>query len=266
MDAGTLYSVMGGVLPLSRYQQLVGPMNNAMIAANINNVNRAAMWCAQIGHESVSLKYMREIASGAEYEGRRDLGNTVKGDGVRYAGRGPIQLTGRANYGAFSRWAFSKGLVGSPTQFVDNPYALEDPHWGFLAASYYWTVARADINILSDRGDVYTVTRRINGGTNGLADRTLRWNRARPMGVRLLPTASGDNDMTPDQAARLDRCEAMLRMIYEQLAGPGADPFDDKKRFTGWPAFTADKTPRTLVDIGRRVSEQVDELRNKLRV
>lgn len=203
MDAGTLSTAMGGVLPFSRYQELVGPMNNAMIAANCTNINRAAMWVAQIGHESVSLKYMEEIASGAAYEGRHDLGNVIAGDGKRFKGRGPIQLTGRGNYAAFGRWAASRGYVSDPNIFVDNPFLLSNPHWGFLAATYYWVVARADLNLVSDQGDVRAATLRINGGTNGLADRTLRWNRCRPLGYRLLPTPQEVPDLDTVQAKQL---------------------------------------------------------------
>lgn len=205
MDAGTLYTAMGGVLTPSAYSVLVGPMNNAMIAAGINNINRAAMWCAQIGHESVGLKYQEEIASGAAYEGRSDLGNVVAGDGVRYKGRGPIQLTGRGNYGRFSQWAYAKGYAPNAHYFVDNPKLVGTPQWGFLAASWYWTVARTTLNAASDRGDVREATRLINGGYNGLADRTLRWNRARPLGVRLLPTPTEVPDLDANQANQLAR-------------------------------------------------------------
>src|SRR5699024_9008816 len=150
---------------------LVGPFNGAMVQADCTNVNRAAMWCAQLGHESVGLRYMREIASGAAYEGRRDLGNVYPGDGVRYAGRGPIQITGRNNYGTLSAWAHSKGYVQSRTYFVDNPAELEKPRYGFLGAVWYWTVARPQINSLADARNLEAVTRAINGGLNGFADR-----------------------------------------------------------------------------------------------
>jgi len=203
VDAGTLYTAMGGVLPVYRYAELVIPMNNAMVAAQINNVPRAIMWVAQLGHESVGLKYMEEIASGAAYEGRADLGNVVRGDGVRYKGRGPIQLTGRANYGKFSQWCYAKGYAPNPHYFVDNPQLVGTPSWGFLAASWYWTVARTTLNAASDRGDVLTATRLINGGTNGLADRRLRYNRAKPLGARLLPTIQEVPDLDANQAKQL---------------------------------------------------------------
>ena len=183
MDAQTLANAMGNV-PGVDYAGLLPGYLKAMRAANITTVNRAAMFAAQLGHESVGLRYMEEIADGSAYEGRADLGNTQPGDGRRFKGRGPIQLTGRTNYRAFTRWANSNGI--SAKNFEAEPYLLSDPVFGFLAASYYWTVARPDINALADRGDLEGVTRRINGGTNGLNDRARRYRIALQIGDRLL--------------------------------------------------------------------------------
>lgn len=214
MDAATLYTAMGGVLSPAKYAELVGPMNDAMLAANITTVNRAAMWCAQIGHESVGLKYREEIASGAAYEGRRDLGNVVRGDGVLYKGRGPIQLTGRHNYGKFSDWCRAKGYTNDARLFVNQPTLVGLPKWGFLAASWYWTVARPALNSYADAGNVLAATRAINGGTNGLADRQRRWNLARPLGVRLLPSPGlsslEDDELNADQ-------DRMLRDLHDRI-------------------------------------------------
>lgn len=213
MDAQTLSEVMGGALALSRYQELLPGYVNAAKAAGITNPNRAAMWAAQLGHESVGLRYMEEIASGAAYEWRQDLGNVYAGDGVRFKGRGPIQLTGRNNYRAFTRWANANGHTD--IDFEANPQKLSEPHWGFLAASYYWTVARPDINTLADARDLVTVTRRINGGTNGLADRQARYNRALAMGARLLP---GEGVKPVEK--RLDYSRAEVRQDTYYWCGP----------------------------------------------
>ena len=80
MDAQTLREVMGSTLPNGGYTKLIDAYNNAARAAGINTVRRAAMWAAQLGHESVGLRYMEEIANGAAYEGRQDLGNVYAGD------------------------------------------------------------------------------------------------------------------------------------------------------------------------------------------
>lgn len=184
MDAQTLRKAMGNNNIPSDY---VAHFNAAMRAADITNQRRAAMWCAQIGHESVGLHYMEEIASGAAYEGRSDLGNVYPGDGIRFKGRGPIQLTGRTNYRSFTRWCRSKGL--SSHDFEASPHLVGTPRWGFLAAAWYWSSARPQLNALSDSGDLEGATRAINGGLNGLQDRRARYQRA--MGMNLLGSGGG---------------------------------------------------------------------------
>lgn len=185
MDTQTLAQAMGGVFGVN-YSAMLPHIENAMRAANCITPLRAAHFLAQVGHESGGLRYMEEIASGAAYEGRADLGNTRPGDGRRFKGRGPIQLTGRANYRAFTRWARSSGH--STHDFEANPHLLSRPEWGFLAASYYWTVARPRLNAQADRDDLEAVTRSINGGLNGLDDRRQRLQRCKQLGARILPT------------------------------------------------------------------------------
>lgn len=186
MDAETLREAMG--CSIDKARSYVTDYNRALIAANCTTVNRSAMFAAQIGHESAGLRYMEEIASGAAYEGRRDLGNTQPGDGRRFKGRGPIQLTGRHNYGLFGAWCHGRGLVPTSDHFQRHPAEVATSRWGFLAASWYWTAARPKINGQCDAGDLVAVTRSINGGTNGLADRRARWDRCRRLGSRLLPS------------------------------------------------------------------------------
>ena len=82
----------------ARIPSFVAPLNAAMYEFHINSPLRQAAFIAQIAHESGELRYVKEIASGAAYEGRKDLGNTQPGDGMRYKGRGLIQITGRNNY------------------------------------------------------------------------------------------------------------------------------------------------------------------------
>lgn len=188
MDTNTLASAMG--CSFSTAQRYVADFNVALRRANCTTVNRAAMYCAQVGHESVGLRYMEEIASGAAYEGRRDLGNIYPGDGVRYKGRGPIQLTGRHNYGEFGKWVEAIGLVEDPNYFVRNPHVVATSRWGFLAASWYWTVARP-MNYYADRRDIYGASKAVNGGYNGIADRIRRWNHCLSLGAALLPSGGG---------------------------------------------------------------------------
>lgn len=199
MDTATLARAMGDSLSLTRYAALTESFNAAMRAADITTVNRAAMWCAQIGHESAGLRYMEEIASGAAYEWRSDLGNTQAGDGVRFKGRGPIQVTGRHNYTQVSAWAYHEGLVPSARYFVDNPAELASDRYGFIGPVWYWTQARPQLNALSDAQDLIGATRAINGGTNGLDDRRVRWNRCLALGAALLPgddMSAADDELT----------------------------------------------------------------------
>lgn len=130
---------------------------------------RLAHFLAQVIHESGSFRYMEEIASGQAYEGRADLGNTQPGDGKRYRGRGPIQITGRANY---RRYGAKVGI-----DLERHPEIAAYPSIGLHLALEYWRTN--GLNALADVGDIDGITRRINGGTNGLADRKTHLARVR---------------------------------------------------------------------------------------
>jgi len=127
----------------------------------LDNRLRLAHFLAQLGHESDGFKAMEEYASGAAYEGRKDLGNTQAGDGRRYKGRGPIQITGRSNYRTYGK------RIG--INIEKYPELASNPCIGMRLALEYWKVKK--LNELADRDDLLTITKRINGGTNGLADR-----------------------------------------------------------------------------------------------
>lgn len=122
---------------------------------------RLAHFLAQLIHESGSFRYMEEIASGQAYEGRADLGNTQPGDGKRFKGRGPIQITGRANYVNYGR------RIGIDIE--RHPEVAGIPSVGLHLALEYWRVH--GLNELADLDDIVAITRKINGGTNGLTDR-----------------------------------------------------------------------------------------------
>lgn len=198
-------------------------------AAQCNNFRRIAMFIAQTRQESDNYNTTREYASGAEYEGRLDLGNTQPGDGVRFAGRSYIQITGRHNYTDFSRWAFNQGLVPTPTYFVDDPAQLEDPKWAFVGAAWYWTVQRPKINALCDANDIVGVTRAINGGENGLNTRRQYYTQACAQGenlLALLQDSGEDEDMAQVSqeafnklAAQVDRIFTEMVQTHESLSG-----------------------------------------------
>lgn len=129
---------------------------------DINTTDRQAHFIAQCAHESDGFATTKEYASGAAYEGRKDLGNTHKGDGVRYKGRGLIQLTGRANYTAAGK-ALHAPYVEQPELVERFPAAADVSGW-------FWGTHK--LNQHADKNDVKTVTKIINGGYNGLDSRT----------------------------------------------------------------------------------------------
>ncbi|MNJ34748.1 Chitinase class I [compost metagenome] len=139
---------------------------------------RMAAFIAQIGHESGQFRYVRELGGDAylaKYDTGRlaqRLGNTPEadGDGQKYRGRGLIQVTGRANYEACS-----EALFGD-SRLLATPELLEQPVYASMSAGWFWH--RAGLNTLADKGDFLTITKRINGGTNGLEDREALYKRA----------------------------------------------------------------------------------------
>lgn len=146
----------------SAIQDFTAPLNAVMEQYEITTPLRQAHFLAQIGHESGELRYRQEIASGKAYEGRVDLGNTQAGDGRKFKGRGLIQLTGRANYDAYGR-AGGCDLLASPERVADEERLCTD------VAGWFW--AGRKLNALADKDDLTGITKRINGGLNGLDDR-----------------------------------------------------------------------------------------------
>jgi len=160
----------------SRAGVFVPVLNVAMSKYAIVTKLRIAAFLAQVGHESGQLRYVRELGSDAYLEkydkGRlaERLGNTPEddGDGQLYRGRGLIQITGRANYAECGE---ALGL-----DLLQQPELLERPEHAAMSAAWFWH--RAGLNTFADRGDLLTITKRINGGTNGLADRQALYERA----------------------------------------------------------------------------------------
>ena len=149
----------------------------AMEKHQINNPKRIAAFLAQIGHESGSLRYAREIWGPTEaqkrYDQRTDLGNTpeLDGDGKKFLGRGLIQITGRRNYQLVSLILFRD------ERLLERPELLEEPQWAAESAAWYWM--SKGLNEMADRGEFKHITLLINGGLNGYQDRIKLWARAR---------------------------------------------------------------------------------------
>ncbi len=164
-------------LSVTQAKILADDLGQAMQKHGITTVKRATMFIAQVAHESGGFRYREEIASGSAYEGRRDLGNTQPGDGRKFKGRTYIQITGRSNYKAVSN---ALGI-----NFLKDPARLAEPRYAARGAAWWWDTHGC--NTIADRNDFVGVTRRINGGTNGLSDRQAYYRRTRGRGLFLVP-------------------------------------------------------------------------------
>jgi putative chitinase len=167
------------IMPNARVDKFLDPLNAAAAEFEINTPARQRQFLPQLAHESGEFRYMQEIANGSAYEGRIDLGNDEPGDGIKYKGHGPIQITGKKNH------FLCADALGIPRDEICD--YLVTPVGGCRGAAWFWRVgagqnlsARAkahgipvgvDLNDLADAGDFMGITLAINGGTNGLADR-----------------------------------------------------------------------------------------------
>ena len=152
-----------------RADKFIDPLNAAMKEFDISeNGIREAAFLAQIAHESGELRYVEELATGEAYERRDDLGNIYNGDGVKYKGRGLIQLTGRSNYAECGE-ALGLDLIACPE-------LLEEPANACRSAAWFWQ--SHGCNELADKHDFLRITKRINGGTNGWHERWKYYQKA----------------------------------------------------------------------------------------
>jgi len=170
----------GSVLPISASQMktlgwgsvsssVLNDLNSCCQRFSINTPARLRHFLSQCSHESGCGRYTKELASGDAYEWRKDLGNTQAGDGRKFKGGGFIQLTGRANYQAFANFIGDQGVM-SGVDYVATNYP-------WTSAGFWWN--RNSMNNLCDQGaSVDQITRRVNGGYNGLEDRRMYYNRA----------------------------------------------------------------------------------------
>lgn len=173
---------------MSNSQKFLPYIDDACAKYNILSPVRQLCFLSQVSHESGGLFYTEELASGAAYEGRHDLGNTNPGDGVRYKGRGLIQITGRSNYKALSV-AFDVDFINNPTLLGGkniNDCTSDQLKYAAMSAGWFWSTR--NLNIIADKINMKyppdvgpnlnyfkQITKRINGGYKGLADRLHRY-------------------------------------------------------------------------------------------
>ena len=148
---------------------MVKHLNVYLPQYGVNNYLRIVHFLAQAAHESAGFRTLEEYADGSAYEGRKNLGNTQPGDGKRYKGRGIFQLTGRANYRDMS--------VKLGRDLENNPILAKDPEVSVLTALEYWK--SRGLNTFADQDNLLTITKRINGGLNGLDSRKIFLARAK---------------------------------------------------------------------------------------
>jgi putative chitinase len=222
--------------------RVVPALDAAMQRFEIASPARMAAFLAQLAHESGELrhwtenlnygwqglrktfsKYFRTDADARAYErkperianrvygGRMGNGPESSGDGWRYRGRGPIQLTGKQNYQACGT-AIGVDLVNAPER-------LETPEVGCLAAAWFW--ASKGLNALADAGDFVTITKRINGGTIGLEERKAFWNRAKALFGVTAPAAAAPRTVgARGGVAILERAEKPAAAARKKPAKP----------------------------------------------
>ena len=210
-------------------------LNAAMAEFAIDAPARAAAFLAQLAHESGELRFMEEIWGPTDAQRRyepvtklsRALGNTEAGDGRLFKGRGPIQLTGRANYRRF-------GDLLSVDLVADPPLAAK-PDVAFRIAGLFWS--RNGLNELADvaTADAFKqITRRINGGTNGLAERQKFYVVARQV-LRVPdqpPSGQPSRDISPlpPSDANFERGFEAIRAHARQRRTPGRRKVRKPKR------------------------------------
>lgn len=207
----------------------------------MNRLHRLVQYLAQLMHESGDFRYDREIwgptPAQKRYDTRTNLGNTpaIDGDGKKNAGRGPIQITGAANIKEFHDWCEDRGL--NPPNFVANPDLINTDPWEGLSALFYWDTR--NLNRLADQGDIETITKKINGGMNGFADRVDHLVRLSlvvlgyaPEALEQFQAANGltfDNDPGPKTRAALHKALLAADGVPMAAAGIMAAPVVEER-------------------------------------
>lgn len=254
-------------LAAARREMYLPFLSVAMETYAIDNALRAAAFLAQLAHESGELKFMEEIwgptAQQRRYEPPSDLaarlGNTERGDGARFKGRGPIQITGRFNYRKYGE------LLG--VNLVEMPQLAATPQLAFAIAGLFWQ--KNGLNELADRQDFTTITRRINGGLNGLASREKYYARA----LQVLAAVGDRSRSTRKQPApaqpaadnnRLPRGQEAIEEVLGSAAAARRQPSAKKssaKRAAAKPSAkkVAKTTKATTKQVAQKSAQQTGQ-------
>lgn len=201
----------------------------------LDQPHRLAHFLSQLAHESGDFIYDEEIASGAAYEGRKDLGNVKKGDGRKFKGRTELQCTGRENYRLFTIWV--RKLIPDAPDFEEHPELInQDPYEG-LAAIWFWSTKK--LNRYADENNIMMVTRTINGGLNGFNSRVDYYVRAalvltgRPLDLKAFQREAGlklvDGVAGPQTLAALHKALVRLTDKPERAETVKAAPVVEKQ-------------------------------------
>ena len=175
-----LILMCGGSPSISNVESFCAGLNQFGHKVGLDKPHRLAQYVGQMMHESARFRYDRELwgptPAQKRYDTRTDIGNSpeLDGDGFIYRGRTAIQITGKYNYRQFTDWAYK--LDTSAPDFEADPDAANTDPWEGLGPIWYWDTR--DLNTYADKGNRRAVTKKINGGYNGMADRDKCIDRA----------------------------------------------------------------------------------------
>jgi putative chitinase len=176
-----LSAIAGGTMTADRrsnMNSILAGLDAMGVVTGLDRAHRLAHYLAQLAHESGRFVYDRETwgptPAQKRYEGRADLGNTEPGDGSKFRGHTAGQITGRANTESFRDWCRDQGLPAP--DFVETPSLMNTDPWEGIGPIWYWSTR--NLNRYADANDIEMVTRRINGGLNGYADRLKMYERS----------------------------------------------------------------------------------------